>query len=175
MYSIDWTAIGSIASSVAVIVAIIVFIIESRRSTFTRAIDILMQYDNRFDSQEFRATRRRAAKFLLSGSKKEDKEGRQAINDVLNFFENIAFLYNNKVINADMVWHTFASWFLPYWKTAEFYIKESRSYDSTSYENSDALFADVLAIEKKRSTNTPIDEKEFLKNFLKFETELPHN
>ena len=175
MNSIDWTAVGSITSSIGVIAAIVFFIFENRRSKFSRAIDILMQYDNKFDSPEFRATRRRAAEFLLSGGKSDDEEGRQAINDVLNFFENIAFLYDNNVVNAKMVWHTFASWFLPYWKTSETYIKESRSYDSTSYENSDALFNKVLAIEKKRCHNSLMVEEDYLKKFIRIETELPCN
>lgn len=176
--SINWTAMASIASIISVIIAIVFFIIESRRSMFTKAIDILMQYDNQFNSPEFRAKRRRAAEFLLSGCKEEDKNGRQAINDVLNFFETIAFLYNKKVIEAEMVWHTFSSWFLPYWKAAEPYIKESRLHDSTSYEDSDILFADVGAIEKKRCfkyTNKSMSEEESLKSFLKFEAELPYN
>lgn len=54
MHSVDWAAIGSIASAMGVIVAIVALIIESRRSMFTKAIDVLLQYDSRFDSPEFR-------------------------------------------------------------------------------------------------------------------------
>jgi hypothetical protein len=176
MLCIDWTALGSIASSIGVIVAIFIFVYESRRSRFTKAIDILMQYDNRFDSPEFRATRRRAAKFLLSGSKKEDKDGRQAISDVLNFFEIIASLYKHKIIKATMVWHNFGCWLLPYWKAAESYIQESRLKDPTSYEDTDTLFNDVLDIEKtSRSNRTKksIIDDESLNYILKCEAELP--
>jgi len=176
MPCIDWTAVGSIASSIGVIVAIFTFIYESRRFRFTKAIDILMQYDNRFDSPEFRATRRRAAKFLISGNKKEDKDGRQAINDVLNFFETIAFLYKNKIIKANMVWHTFGCWLLPYCKAAESYIQESRLEDPSSYEDTDTLFTDVLDIEKTsryNRTKKSIIDDESLNHILKCEAELP--
>jgi hypothetical protein len=174
MDTIDWTAIGSISSSIGVIVAIIIFIFQSRRAMLTKAIDILMQYDKRFDSTEFRLIRSRAAKYLLSGNKKEDGDGRQAISDVLNFFEAVAFLYKNKIIKADMIWHTFASWFLAYWKAAELYIQESRLEDPTAYEDTNTLFDAVLTIEKKarfNRTKKSIDD-EYVKHVLECETEL---
>ena len=144
---INWTAIGSIATSIGVIVAIVAFIIESYQYRFTKAIDILMQFDNRFDSPEFRKIRRRAAEFPLSGSKEEDKDGRQAIADVLNFFETVAFLYRNKAIKANMVWHTFASWLLPYWKASESYIQKRLLDDPNSYGETAVLFDAVWSIE----------------------------
>jgi hypothetical protein len=175
---IDWTAIGSIATSIGVIVAVVAFIIESHRSRFTKAIDILMQFDKRFDSPEFRETRRRAAEFLLSGSKEEDKDGRQAIADVLNFFETVAFLYRNKAIKANVVWHTFASWLLPYWKAAESYIQICLLNDPNSYGETAVLFDAVWSIEQKhlhdRTEKSIITEKS-LNSFLKSEAELPHN
>jgi hypothetical protein len=172
---IDWTAIGSIATSVGVIVAVVALIIESRRSRFTKAIDILMQFDNRFDSLEFREIRCRAAEFLLSGSKEEDKDGRQAIADVLNFFETVAFLYRNKAIRADMVWHTFASWLLPYWKAAESYVQRRRLDDPNSYGETAVLFDAVWSIEQKQirdQTEKSIITDESLNRILRSETEL---
>jgi hypothetical protein len=170
-----WTALGSIASMIGVIVAITVFIFNNRKSNFTKAIDILMQYDNKFDSPEFRAKRCLAAKFILNGSKKDDKDGQQALNDVLNFFEIIAFLFANKAINAAMVWHFFASWFLPYWKASEKYIKDSRLNDPTSYESSDKLFSAVSEIEKKRCFKNKNDFlcDVSLREFLEVEAEIP--
>ena len=178
MSSVDWTAVGSIASAIGVIVAIIVFIVESRRFIFTRAIDILLQYDDKFNSSEFREIRRRAASYLISGSKKEDKEGRQAICDVLNFFETIALLYKNKIIKDKMVWHTFSSWLLPYRKAAESYVVECRLQDPTSYEDTDILFKDILAIEQKRGGNVigkSMIEVESIHSFLIYETELKNH
>ena len=175
---IDWTAIGSIASSISVIVAIVVFIIESRRSRFTKAIDILMQFDNRYDSPEFRKIRRSATEFLLSGSKEEDRDGRQAIADVLNFFETVAFLYRNKAITANIVWHTFASWLLPYWKAAESYIQKRLLDDPNSYGETAVLFDAVWSIEQKQLHDRTIQSiitEESLKRFLIAETELGPN
>jgi len=176
MLCIDWTAIGSIATSIGVIVAVILFIIESRRSMFTKAVDILMQYDNRFNSQEFRKIRRRAAEFFLSGSKEEDKDGRQAIADVLNFFETVAFLYCNKAIKANMVWHTFASWLVPYWKAAESYTQKRLLDDPNSYRETAVLFDAVWSIEQEQlhdHTEKSIIKGESLNRFLKSEAELP--
>lgn len=175
MPCIDWTAIGSIATGIGVIVTVIVFIVESRRSRFARAIDILMQFDSRFDSPEFRGIRRCAAEFLLSGAKEEDRDGRQAIADVLNFFETVAFLYRNKVIEANMVWHTFASWLLPYWKASDSYLRRRLLDDPNSYRETAVLFEAVWSIEKKElhdRTEQSIVTEESLTRFLKTEVEL---
>jgi len=176
MLCIDWTAVGSIVAGFGVIASLMLGIREIKRARFSGAIEILMQLDARFETPEFRAARRRAAEFLIAGSREDDAHGRQAIADVLNFFETVAFMHRNNAIGTDMVWHTFASWLLPYWKAADSYVQRRIHEDPNSYRETANLFDAVLTIEK-RELRSRSDEsvltKEAVDRFLKSEAELP--
>ena len=56
--TIQWTAIGSIGSALAVVVAVVALVRESRASRFVVGIEMIMRLNDQFESDAFRKTRR---------------------------------------------------------------------------------------------------------------------
>ena len=176
MLSVDWTAVGSIAASVGVIATITAMIVESRRARFSHAITILMQLDERFESPEFRETRRLAAAYLKAGRPSVDALGRQSLADLFSFFENLGYLVRNSAIDSEMVWHTFGTWFLPYWKAGEGFVNEAQAHDPSRFKECSGLYDKVLVIEEReqnyRSENSIVSKPQ-IERFLNAEASLP--
>jgi hypothetical protein len=142
-------AVSAIISAAGVIVAIGANILESLRSRSAAAIQHIMQLEAKFESPDFRGTRRRAASFLLAGQPLDDAPGRLALEDVLNFFELVAFLRHKRAVNADVIWHGLSSWLIPYFELSAQYVKECRKDDPAVYRYLDSLYDAVAAIDKR--------------------------
>jgi hypothetical protein len=177
MTSASWIAIGSIAGCVGVIVAIGAIIVESRRALFMKGIEIVMQMDARFETPEFRQLRRIAARHLLDGRPAHDAEGAQALADVLNFFETLAFLHRRNAVSIDMIWHTFGTWILTYIKAADEYLKRRQAKDPNCFRDACHLFEAVWAQEEKEGNfrgDQSVIGKDNLAHVLTLEASLEH-
>jgi hypothetical protein len=131
--------------------------------------------DDRFESPEFRETRRAAATHLLSGGD-ADGAGAAAVADVLNFFETVAFLYRKEVLDAETVWHYFASWLLPYYASCEQHIAKEQHEDPNCYRELKPLQEAVFRIEERERSYqgaNRLSAKPYLEQFLERESTLP--
>jgi hypothetical protein len=140
-----WSAL---ASSIGVVVAIIALIVESKRARFTQSIDVISTLDNRFETPEFRETRKKAATYLINKDE-EDDEGKEAVMSVLNFFEVVGYLYINRVISGPTAWHFFSSWLIPYYYTSSSIISDRQKDDPNCLCELTKLYQCVRRIEEK--------------------------
>ena len=161
-------------TGVGVMVAVSALIIESRRARFTHSIEIITQLDSRFETPEFRETRRRAAAHLLA-SDPSDRAGYEAVRVVLNFFETAAFLWRRKAVPADAIWHYFGSWLLPFWVASASRIADARQDDPNCYADLDLLRDAVAKVERKKLGRAQLGlaSKQAVQEFLKEEASLP--
>lgn len=138
-----WSAL---VSSIALIVTITVQILEWRRTRFSRALDLIASMETRFESREFREQRRTAAYYLM-GKTENILEGREALEGVLSFFETLGFLYSKKAVDAQMVWHFFGSWLLPYYSVSKHIIDEWRAKDPGLYCELQVVYQAIRDVE----------------------------
>jgi hypothetical protein len=168
-----WSAL---ASSLGVIVAITALIIQTHRTGFVHSIDLASHLDAKFEMPEFRDTRRRAAQRLRMDDE-HDETGLDAIRDVLNFFETLGFLYRKNAIGSELAWHYFASWLVPYWHAAAWYVKERQETDPNCYREIPDLVNAIMNVEKgKRGSRKDLlhfTSADAIRGFLEFEAQLP--
>lgn len=147
--------------------------LEWKRSRFIKGIELLDTYRCDFSDEPLRNKRRQAARYLLE-EKRDHNNPPEALVDILDFFECIAYLKKRKLFEIETVWHFFASWILPYVAAANEEIKRIRSDDSTLFEDLLNLYTDIESIEKKRHPShksfhivSPPEVKSFLKGEIK--------
>lgn len=149
--SFNWTAIGVFVTAASLIATVWIAIKESRSSRFAKGVDLLLHFEARFESPEFRQVRAKAAHYLQAGHPAGDLTGRQALADLLNFFETIAFMKRHRLVSAEMVWHSFATWLLPYSVACKQFIDARRNADNNAFAQFCSLSEDVERVEERES------------------------
>jgi hypothetical protein len=139
-----WSAL---ASGVGIIVAVIAIVVESRRSRFVSGVELIMKLDEKFESNEFRRRRARAAEHLKSDFK-DGMEGQVALEDVLNFFEMLGFFHRKGAVDSETVWHTFGTWVVSYYALSRDYIALCRQEDVAWYRELTSLYEATKAFDQ---------------------------
>ncbi len=127
----------------AVLVAIISLIVQSRRSKFSLNVDLLLKLDDRFNSEQFKALRKAAAQSIKAGTFEDAEE-------IIDFFEMIGLLVRRRALDVELVWHSFFHWIHHYAFALEHYIALAREKDPTIWEDFVLLREKVVAIEKRK-------------------------
>ena len=140
---IDYNAVMAAASVVAAIAAIIAIWIESRRSRFATGVDLIHKLDREFRGEHFIKTRQNASLELSQAPIKTT----HAIDEILNFFEEIAFFARRGAPDLYTTWYFFFSYMYRFHTIAAAYIQEQRRKDSTLWANYLKLYPKLLAIE----------------------------
>jgi len=100
----DITVIGSIATSIGVVVAIVFSTLNYRIVVRSNSAKMVLDLSNRFNSTEMRQHRKQLAAALLADREAVNLEDDQP---VLMFFEELAYMNRMKVLDIGMVWNTF--------------------------------------------------------------------
>lgn len=135
---IDYNPIIAWTGLITAIVSIFALSSENRKWRFSLSIDLLFRLDDKYDTSVMKAFRRNAAKLLLQyQDNNKNKEYRDSLDEVLDFFEMIGNLVQRRAINDEMVWHNFSNSIFSYWYFAEKsgYIKEIREQDKSIWED----------------------------------------
>lgn len=155
---------ASIFSILAVLIAIVALIIESRRDRLALQVDLLLRLDDKLQSPELKSLRQIAAQKLLSNERPNYE-----LEDVLELFSTIAFLYERKTIDTDLTFKQFSYGLCRYWLCARSYVEEeSRKHDPLSYKTLERVTQ--VFIEKELKSGHPPFSEEVLQDFLKEET-----
>jgi hypothetical protein len=146
----DGPTVTAAAAALGAAVALVNAHRQDRRARFSQMVTILSQLDGRFEGAEMKAVRAKAARWLLDGSDEADQAGENAARDVLNFFETLAFLHRREAVDADAVWHYFASWLLPYYQALQPLIRRAQKDDPNIYREFGTLETAVFQIERDK-------------------------
>jgi hypothetical protein len=178
-----WQVISSIASAVAALAAFITAIIMAYQSRLMRqsiGVDVLLRLDAHFNSPDMKAVRRKAASFLLQRFQSHvllpDDEHKccVALDDLLDFFEGIAFLSLQKgTPDPESVWCFFFGYIDYYLHAAKEHIQQAQKDDPMQWQELIRFHDQLISIERKhhRKGYEPPDEDQ-LRRFLEDEAEL---
>lgn len=170
---IDWTAVGSIATALAVLVAVVAIVVDGRRSRCAAGVDLIMRLNNQFGSATFRKTRCNAARYLRDTDDYDNPC--DALYDVLNFFAMVAYLRYQGVLDSFTIWYTFGEWLIPYYRLSEPIIARWQKLDPTDYGWLTQLCEEIRRIDQQKRHYTvlpPLDLDEENARFLDDECNL---
>lgn len=153
-----------------VIVAICVFIWQAGRARYTMRIDLILKLAERFESTLMRETRADAAR-ALQESKDTDAE---TVAELLDFLEQIGFLWFHRAIDLDAVYEFFEGWIVPYCQTTEASRARWQVKDDAPdlYSNLDKLFQALIAREMRETRKSPRRTPKQIEDFLTSEAAL---
>lgn len=161
-----WSAL---IAAVAATWAVVANTIEWKRGRLLKGIELIEAYSKEFDSAAFSEKRKIAATYLLS---KDNDEPPGELCEILDFFEGIGFVHGKNLIEAETIWHSFASWLLPYSVATADVVARLRKIDPTLYEDFIVLCKAVESVEAKRhpsQTTLHLISAMHVKRFLKEE------
>jgi hypothetical protein len=141
----------------------------------TRDVNLLLNFDERFNSESFRKIRIAAAKSIITFRKKlalarlkklssitddqdlilhEVYKASNVKEDIFDFFEGLGLIFRRYNVDEEIVWSYFFSWVDGYWQTAQEYILEEQKQNSTVWEDFKYLYDQLAKVEMKRGNLT---------------------
>lgn len=142
-----WTAIASVLVALAsVLVALIAILVESRRSRFQTGVGLVFRFNDRFYNPDFSRKRKQAAKCLAKGLPVTSKSF--AVDDILDFFEEIAFYTHRGALDKKTVWFFFFSYMYRFFSLAKNYIEQERKIDPTIWTGASWLYSELIRFER---------------------------
>ena len=141
----------------------------------------VIEYQDYFLAVDFLETRKEASKIIkdkqesFSALVKNNKES-AALDEVLDFFEEIGFYVKGRQISPEVAHHHFYHWIRGYYSFSKPYICLWRDKEKSRWENIEALFLITYEIEKEangRSIQEELDipkKEDFLGEEIGLET-----
>ncbi|MBI3737674.1 MAG: hypothetical protein HY258_01355 [Chloroflexi bacterium] len=172
--SIDYNAIGTWAAVVAVIIAAVSIWVETRRSIYSRGVDILLKYSSEFSSDDFLLRRRQFAQVLKKKlarklNSKEQKEFVSLATFFLDHYEVVGFLLREKILDRRLTYVYYCNTLFSYW----FFFKEvldAYKDEPTLWEDVPWLYDQFVKMFKKRVPTGVVEmTEEQIKEFIECE------
>jgi hypothetical protein len=104
---------------------------------------------DKFDSPQFKEKRDTAAKACLEHL--EGKNPGAAVEDILDFFDNVAFLVTKGALETEMMWHPFYHWVRMYCQAAEQHINARTKDESAVWNYLRSIYPALNELEKVQS------------------------
>ncbi len=144
---------------------------QQENSKAVLSVQLVMKFDDLFDSNLMRDSRRSFAKAILERKEPPDE-------DILGFLDTMGFFVKRGSLDLEAVWNEFGYYVLYYWPAAESYVKQIRTtdHDESYYENIEWLYKELLKEDVSRHHGKRAQEipsKQELNDFLKDEASLP--
>lgn len=156
-----WESIASASTALAVIVAIISFIFESRRSRAINEIQLLTGLDQQFCSAGFCKKRRLAAEHLCQTTKTDAvNEDWDVVSDVLDFFQVLGTTVKHGHIRTELVYKYFFYWFSNYWIAGLPYVKYVQQNSRITYGDAHWLYQKLASYDQKHNAGALVNQSE---------------
>ena len=138
---------ASIAAVAAVATSVLTFRFvkdEAAHVQLTTRLDSLWHLDAQWTSGEMADARSAAAASLLDSHPTPD------VDEVLDFFDNIALLLQRGALDEEMVWHQFYWPMASYWMASQDYVRRARKDDPVLWQDLEGVLPRLTAIESHR-------------------------
>ena len=152
---VDWSALAALAACVTAIAAMIMTITtvsqvrqETQRLLFNAGLDSLWHFDAQWNSDEMMDARSAAATALLDGQPSHD------IDEVLDFFDQVALLLKRGALDEEMVCYEFYWPMANYWFASQEYIRQVQRDAPAAWDQLAVALPRLAAIEARRRTRT---------------------
>lgn len=173
--SVDWSAVAALAAVLASLASLLVAVAVLRETRGNRewqqataALDTLWRFDGEWNDSGMAEARSAAASALLSGRNAEE------LSEVLDFFDEIAFLAERGAIDDQSVWYRFYWPMVNYWFASREFVEETRREDAASWNHLARLIPRLTALEAKlhpSATPDGVPDRSRTRQFLQEETE----
>jgi hypothetical protein len=147
----DATVIGGYATALGVIISIFTLAYQSYKARFNTSVQLVLEFEKRFNSLSFEFKRQQAATSILA--KATDMGGAEPIFDL---FETIGYLVRKGAIAEDIAWNVFYYWVHGYWTVGKMHIQQRRGYekDVDLWSNFEYLHKRLLAIQRRTANRS---------------------
>ena len=152
---VNWSALAALAACVTAVAAIGVVVTtvsqvrqETQRVLFNSGLDSLWHFDAQWSSDGMMDARSAAAAALLDGRPSHD------IDDVLDFFDQIALLLNRGALDDEMVCYEFYWPMANYWFASQEYVRQVQHEAPGAWEQLAGVLPRLTAIEARRRKRT---------------------
>ena len=149
--SVDWSALTALAACVTAVAALIVTVTtvsqvrqETQRVLFNAGLDSLWHFDEQWNSDGMMDARSAAATALLDGRPSHD------IDEVLDFFDQVALLLKRGALDEEMVCYEFYWPMANYWFASQEYIRQVQRDAPAMWEQLAGAVPRLAAIEAQR-------------------------
>lgn len=147
------SAAMTIAAIVTAAAAVFAIVVEMRQSRFAMRIDLLRGLDADFWDQEMQDDRALAARHLLDAI--ENTANADGADDILDFFEMIAYYEYKGALDAHAVWLTFFYWIHGYISAAGERVASVQMGDATQWILLLKLHKKLVRIESRQRRCSP--------------------
>lgn len=141
----DYNAITAWAGLGAALVAIYGLWAESRRHRFSTSLDLMFRLEDQFSTKRMYTNRKKAACAFHNGNW---AEAGNEIDEIIDFFEGIAYIVEKGAIDEKAVWTCFFSYMYRFYHFASAYIKQERDRDPTLWHAFLDLYNKLYEIEQ---------------------------
>jgi len=124
---------------------------ETQRRLFTTGLDTLWRYEAQWNSDAMFEARSAAAAALLDG------RPTRAIDEVLDFFDQLGLLLNRGALDEEMVGYQFYWPLANYWLASQDYVGQVRRSAPHLWEHLETVMGRLLAVEARRRHLTTAD------------------
>lgn len=146
------------------LVALIFTYIQLRQLRFAHEVDLIFEFERRFEAPEMLDARRLAAKAL------QNRTSTQEIDTVLDFFETLGILVRRHAVDEELAWNAFSYWVLRYAALMRDHIAARRKSESddTYWKEFEILVQSLTRVETKKRAlkSSPFFPSELLAKFL---------
>jgi len=113
----------------------------------------MIKFDEKFDGEEMRGTRSKAAKALKDDHARLASDGyvSSEINDILDFFEQVGFFMQGDQITPEVAHHAFHHWVRGYYSAANKYLEAAQRREPSNWEFVKRLFEITNEVERERA------------------------
>jgi hypothetical protein len=153
--SVDWSALTALAACVTAVAAIVVTITtvsqvrqETQRVLFNAGLDSLWHFDAQWNSDEMMDARSAAAAALLDGRPSHD------IEEVLDFFDQVALLLQRGALDEEMVCYEFYWPMANYWFASQEYVRHVQRDAPAAWAQLADAVPRLAAVETRRRKRT---------------------
>jgi hypothetical protein len=152
-----WTVLAALIVALAAAGSAAVVVRElreqTRRETLRASVDTLAHFDAEWTSEDMAGVRGAAASSLL------EKRLSRDIDDVLDFFDEIAFLIDRGAVDEETVWYRFYWSMANYWFASQTYVERVRQDDPEAWSELRQVMPRLAAIEMRRRRHASADGK----------------
>jgi hypothetical protein len=117
---------------------------QSNAYRLALSVDIVHKFDVSFNEPNFRATRSKAAKALLSKMNEGEAE------DVFDFFDTVGLFVKLGALTDELAYSVFFHWINLYWIAGKHHIGSKQTETSTVWNNFRKLSETVREIERQK-------------------------
>jgi hypothetical protein len=175
IYDMTLEVIRTYATAGALIVAIISLVCNMRSAHKDRNVDLMLDFEKRFDSNEMKILRNNASTHLLNDRHVAlDDDKWRLVDDVIDFFEVLGICVKQRHVNKELAYKFFFYWLCGYWTACNSYIRAARANNNVQWAEAEWLFEELEQYDRDANASAYIRMiTKNLDGFLKNEAKKP--